>query len=234
MYQLNPNAKNILNHIGAEKTPVYFVDDILNDLSYFLSKAHDIVEFEGAGEKGYPGPRSPLDVDYTQTILYAIENKLRQIYQVPGSLRLKVHASYYSMVAKPASLLSTFQRIPHIDSANPYYFAIMHYINPGDFGGTGLYRHNPTNFENITLARLHDFEGSVQSYLNANGLPETRYFTESDAHFSLIGLIPYKSNRLVVYPGSQLHSGYIKSANDIGTDLLQGRLTANIFVEFVS
>jgi hypothetical protein len=54
----------------------------------------------------------------------------------------------------------------------------------------------------------------------------------SDAHFTLYHAVDYRANRLVIYPGSLLHSGLIDPAHDIDDDPETGRLTANIFVDF--
>lgn len=135
-------------------------------------------------------------------------------------------------MSTPPDELRPLQRVPHFDCNRAYYFAITHFLHDGTHGGTGLYRHNPTGFENITEDRLEEYIRGGEEYLQAHGDPRPEYFSKSDDHFELFESIDYKPNRLVVYPGTLLHSGLIDPATDIDPDPKTGRLTANIFVEF--
>ena len=71
-------------------------------------------------------------------------------------------------------------------------FAILHYLNEGDFGGTGFYRHIPSGFENITGDRKPIYLQSAQQFMDTNGQSEQRYFTESTDHYELIHKVDYK------------------------------------------
>lgn len=44
-----------------------------------------------------------------------------------------------------------------------------------------------------------------------------------------MGKIDYRPNRLLIYPGTLLHSGLIDAGTDLDTSPLSGRLTVNIF-----
>jgi hypothetical protein len=123
--------------------------------------------------------------------------------------------------------------MPHFDSTKPHYFAVMHYLNPGPFGGTSFYRHRPTQFENITASRQDRFIHAAQVYLASHGgKPPRKYVNGSDGHFELLESVPYQQNRLLIYPGTQLHSGNIDPSRDIDSDPRTGRLTANLFISF--
>ena len=123
--------------------------------------------------------------------------------------------------------------MPHFDSNNPHYLAAMHYLNPGDFGGTSFYRHRPTGYENITASRRENFIHSAQEHLaTIGGRPPQRYVDGSDEHFERLKSLPYRQNRLLVYPGTLLHSGNIDPSRDISDDPRTGRLTANLFIDF--
>lgn len=109
----------------------------------------------------------------------------------------------------------------------------MHYLNPGEFGGTGLYRHKPTGYENITVDRVEGYLQSARSFVDQQGQVKPKYFTESTEHYELIEKLDYQQNRLVIYPGSLLHSGYIDDCSrDLSSDPKTGRLTANFFIYF--
>ena len=156
---------------------------------------------------------------------------IRENYSLPRSSRAHSNAGFFSLVTLAPEELSLQQRIPHFDSANPFYFAAMQYINEGDFGGTSFYSHRPTGFENITVERTDKLIQSAQSFIQRSP-PRQDYFGDSDDHFLRLGTINHKANRLLIYPGTLLHSGNIHSAADINSDPATGRLTANMFVEF--
>ena len=62
--------------------------------------------------------------------------------------------------------------------------------------------------------------------------PAQRYFDDSDSQFTLLGLIPAKFNRLVVYRGSLLHSACVNPALSLNANPRAGRLTVNSFYDF--
>ena len=108
----------------------------------------------------------------------------------------------------------------------------MHYLNPGQFGGTGFYRHKTSGFENIEQANFPAYQLARTAFEVQHGQPEKAYITQSTDEYELLGKIAYKQNRLLVYPGTLLHSGLIKVPDDLSDNPDSGRLTANIFVEF--
>ena len=66
-----------------------------------------------------------------------------------------------------------------------------------------------------------------------HGLPDAGYIQASTDHYELIEEIEYQQNRLIVYPGNLLHSGLIQAGRDVSWDPSVGRLTANLFIDFV-
>ena len=164
--------------------------------------------------------------------LNAIYPLLCRIYAVPAHLRMRPVNTVYSLVSTPEHELKVLQRLPHFDSNKPYYFAITHFLNPGEFGGTGFYRHRPTGFEAVTEDRLSRYIEVGDAFLAANGHPPQQYFGVGDQHYELYDEVDYKANRLVLYPGYLLHSGLIDPARDINSDPGTGRLTSNVFVDF--
>jgi hypothetical protein len=165
-------------------------------------------------------------------VLNSVFRLLFEVYSVPASLNLKPVNTVYSLIATPEDELSLAQCVPHFDSNSAWYLAVLHYLNPGDFCSTGLFRHRPTGFEKITEDRLGNFLASSRAYTDEHGEPPQSYINESAGQFELYEEIAYKPNRLVVYPGNLLHSGLVNPAVDINPDPRSGRLTANIFVDF--
>ena len=69
--------------------------------------------------------------------------------------------------------------------------------------------------------------------MKTHGLPPAKYIDASTDHYEIIHEIEYRPNRLVMYPGNLLHSGLVKPERDLGWDPATGRLTANLFIDFV-
>lgn len=232
MFKINPDAKHSFGHIGHEKTPIFVIDDLIENITDLSLTASKSIMSESHLSTGYPGKRSDINAAYKKTIMDYIYPIMLDVYKIPTSLSVNSDNACFSSLSKPENKLSPFQCIPHLDSTNRFYFAVMHYINEGDFGGTGFYRHSPTGYENITEKNVSNYELSVQNYLDTNGYPEQRYFKESDDHFELIAKMDYRPNRLIIYPGTLLHSAYVTPEVDIINDINKSRLTANIFASF--
>ncbi len=228
--QVNPQASLVVLAAGEEKTPVVVIDDFARDTGDIIRYATDSAEFTPDGSF-YPGARARAPGAYRQEIIRAIAPLLGKLYSVPRDRRLNVKA-YYSLVSTPPEKLQAIQRIPHCDSHSKYYFAVTHYLNPGEFGGTGLYRHRPTGFEKITEDRVDEYQSTSDAFVSERGEPPLEYFTQSTDHFEFLLGIDYRPNRLVAYPGSLLHSGLIDPQRDISSDPATGRLTANFFLDF--
>jgi hypothetical protein len=220
-----------LLYVGEEKTCVIVCDDVVEDVNAVRDLAISEANFAAESETAYPGRRAELARSYAETVFPLVASLIRDNYSLPDSSRAHLNAGYFSLVTLAPEELSLQQRIPHFDSANPFYFAAMHYINAGDFGGTSFYCHRPTGFENITVERTDELIKSAQSFIQRSP-PRQDYFGDSDEHFLRLATVKHKANRLLIYPGTLLHSGNIRSAADINSDPATGRLTTNMFVEF--
>jgi hypothetical protein len=229
-FQLNPQAPAQVISVGEEETPVVIIDDVARNTRDIIHYAVNAASFVPDDDLGYPGLRAQLPRIYLQEIIRGVAPFLAGIYSVPRNLQLEVGAAY-SLVAKPPEELQIGQRIPHVDSYRKYYFAITHYLNPGDFGGTGIFRHKPTGFEKVTEDRVDEYKESTNSFFQMHGNPSAKYIRESTDQFELVLGIDYRPNRLVAYPGNLLHSGLIDPQRDIDADPATGRLTGNFFFD---
>jgi len=219
-----------LLYLGEEKTCVIVCDNVLEDVNAVRDLAISEADFAAESETAYPGRRAELSRSYAETVFPLIASLIRENYSLPVSSRAHLNAGYFSLVTLAPEKLTLQQRIPHFDSANPFYFAAMQYINEGNFGGTSFYRHRPTGFENITVERTDKLIWSAQSFIQKSP-PRQNYFGDSDEHFLRLGSVDHKANRLLIYPGTLLHSGNIRSAADIDSNPATGRLTTNMFIE---
>ncbi|XPF95504.1 DUF6445 family protein [Colwellia sp. RE-S-Sl-9] len=235
MNEINLKAKPSHFFIGDENTPIFILDDILLDTSAAIIEAQSANYIQQKNVDGtyYPGVRADVGGDYGMTILKAIQSIFYSFYQVPKNLTLIPKSGQYSLLTQSERELDLLQCLPHYDNKNQYSFAVLHYLNPGEFGGTGFYRHRPTGYENITQRRKSSYISAAQKYIDNNGLPTQKYFTHSDEHYELLKKVDYKANRLLIYPASVLHSIFIENPeHDVNDDPATGRLTANFFIDF--
>ena len=230
-YSINRAATPYLNQVGNSKTPVFILDNFLENLTETLLQDAKHLAFDDAPTY-YPGIRSPLPEDYIVTVAKAVVPLLQKIYSIPMHYTVEFYDSYFSMVTKAPHELSVEQQIPHFDGTEAYRIALLHYLNPAPHGGTALFRHNSTGLERITENNVNAYLSSVSEYFEHKGSPQGEYISSSNSQFTRIGEIPYAQNRLAIYPGNLLHSGVINPAMDISPDLDTGRLTANIFLNF--
>ena len=228
--RINPTAAPTVTHVGAERAAVIVTDDFLVDPEALLRCAQH-ADFDRDATSVYPGVRAPLPEYYAVPVIDAIGPLLRRVFAVPDERRPR-HVGFLCLVATPPEHLSVMQRLPHFDSRNPYFFAITHYLSPGEFGGTGLFRHRPTGFESVSEDRFNDFCLAGEAWLRMHGEPPAAYTNATTDHFELYHSIDYRSNRLVAYRGCLLHSGLIEPRRDISADPATGRLTANLFLAF--
>lgn len=181
----------------------------------------------------YPGVRTRLPDDYVDSVVPTLVRLLREVFDIPGTLGEKVIQRVFSLVTTPPEDLAVIQRVPHFDDLKNWYFATVHYLGPGTFGGTGIFRHRPTGFERITQDRYREYAEKAEAHMQEHGIPPPKYVDSSTDHYELIETIEYRPNRLIVYPGNLLHSGLVQPGRDIGWDPRTGRLTANLFIDFV-
>jgi hypothetical protein len=235
--QINPKPGIEIQTIGNEKTPIVIVDDVLTDCSGLINIAVKETAFGMINSSMYPGVRAILPKQYVMLILRAVAAPLDKIYGIPQDKRLTPFGTYFSLVSIPQAELHALQKAPHFDSAETLYFAMIHYLDPKPHGGTGFFRHKSTGFERITPERKDSYlkilKHKVENNSDENSEASNGYVSKTDSDFELFHTVDYKPNRLVLYPGGILHSGLIVEDTDISSDPANGRLTANMFINFV-
>lgn len=235
MFELNADMHIQITKIGKENTSIIQVDDFFADYelavqeainSRYSSRKEDVGAF-------YPGLRAPLRKDYGLRILQFAARAMHQCLELPANMQvLPINANYSLLSTRPENMRLE-QCIPHYDTSETHSFAILHYMNEGDFGGTAFYRHCPTGFENIHTAREDQYLKAMQKHFDQNGPPKRAYFSDSDSHYELIHKVDYQRNRLVIYPTSILHSAYIdKPERDVNENPRTGRLSSNFLFKF--
>ncbi|MDC2891281.1 DUF6445 family protein [Psychrosphaera algicola] len=234
MYDINRKQRQVAQNIGHEQTPIFVVDDVLLDPSAAIANGVT-ADYGTSMVQGtyYPGVRANVGAEYGMAILQFAAHILYRHFQVPKELTLYPRNGCFSLLTQRPADLNLLSCIPHFDNNETFSFAILHYLNPSEFGGTSFYRHKPTGFENVTQARRKQYLQAAQQHINQHGNPKQQYVTGTDPHFELIHTVDYKPNRLVIYPATILHSAHIEKPNvDVNPDPKSGRLTANFFVDF--
>jgi len=234
-------ADNIINvsgfkpqvcYIGQEQTPVIIIDNFADDLSTLLSIARQHAPFTKDDGSYYPGVRAPLPQRYAIEVINQVFQLIYDVYSVPHHLRIKPQILSFSLISQTPDSLMPLQRLPHFDTPEPYYFAILHYLNDAPHGNTAFFRHKNTGFERVDEARMDHYFKSAKTFLTDHAKDTPEYFVKSDQHYDIYHQIEYQANRLVIYPGNLLHSTLVNLSTDIDDNPHTGRLTANIFINF--
>tara|TARA_B100002003_G_scaffold108539_2_gene100638 strand:- start:1835 stop:2566 length:732 start_codon:yes stop_codon:yes gene_type:complete len=226
---LNPDARWHVLKIGHEQTRVLLVDDLFTHLRAVQQLAAQQT-FTPEAATYYPGVRARCPDVLRDIMLSAAASMMISAYGLPQNTHFSDQGCWLSLAATPEKALHPLQCLPHFDSQLPTDFAIMLYASNHSFSGTGFYRHLPTGFENITQARWPAFERARKDWANRTTERPQSYFNHSTNEYQRLGTIDYKPNRMVVYPGTLLHSGLINPDKDLSESPDDGRLTANVFV----
>lgn len=227
-YRLGNDWKVSRIFVGRENTPVLIIDDFLEDLSQIRTYAQEAVEMQSTTDNYYPGIRATLPREYSMAVVSAIYRQLYKVYDIPKDFQMQAVNCVFSLISLRPEQLAANQRRPHFDTPNPHHFAILHYLNDGDYGATGFFRHKQSGLEKVPPNKMEKYLISANNASNHKG-----YIKASNEEYELIEHIPYKPNRLVIYPGNLLHSVLVNEDTDIDTSPVSGRLTANIFIEYV-
>ena len=230
-FSVNRAATPYFSKVGKEQTPVFILDNFLENLDDPLLADLEALTFDQAPTY-YPGIRAKLPDQYILMVAQSLVPLLHKIYSIPVDYQVEFFDSYYSLVTKAPDELSIEQQVPHFDGTEEFRFALLHYLSPNAHGGTAFYRHNKTNSERIYETNVATFLGTVSDHFGQNTELRGEYIADTNSQFTKIGEIPFAQNRMAIYPGNLLHSGVIDPATDIDASPITGRLTANIFLNF--
>lgn len=216
-------AKTLL---GYEAEPLLVIDNAMADPRRLVDEAVNgafAPAFGPAG--GYPGLRAPAPLDYVETVARALFPQIVDAFDLPP-VKLARAECNFSVVTQPPEALIPSQREPHVDTADPLQFAILHYLCDPEHGGTGFYRHRATGFETLTPDRIAPYRAARTS----EPPPPAGYPARESNAFEQIGGIDAAFDRIAIYRSRLLHSGLIPDPTRLSNDPRTGRLTANIFL----
>lgn len=222
-----------LRRVGNEQAPIVVIDDFSGRLGDILDIAAALAPYPRIAGNYYPGLRRIIRPEDKAADAYAAQLCRDAAPFIGGAFGIQgfslVEASFSIVTTAPDELQPT-QRIPHFDTVDPNYLALLHYVNVADGTGTAFYRHRATGIERVTERDLPRFIPSMEAELAT--IPEdSGYINASNRFFEQIGAVEAVSDRLIIYQGSLLHSGIIPPGMALHGDPLHGRLTANLFIK---
>jgi hypothetical protein len=221
-----------LRKIGECATPVVVIDEFSGVVAELIEIAAGLAPFPYHRENYYPGLRRIItEADsaanaYVERALNDATQFIAGAYDVDGFDLLE--ASFSMVVADPSELMPA-QRAPHFDTTDPEHYALLHYLNVPADSGTAFYRHRATGVERLTDENIGVFVPMARKEA-ATLAADSGYIVGDNEHFEQIEAIEAVPDRLIIYPGSLLHSGIISPGMNRSHDPRQGRLTANFFV----
>ncbi|WP_409431965.1 DUF6445 family protein [Litorimonas sp. RW-G-Af-16] len=217
----------IVERFGREQEPVVIIDDFYSDPESLIAHATSL-PFERRGQF-YPGIRAAGNVNYLGERMALLTSILQNEFDVKQGVR--VVECNYSLVTTPPHALTPIQCLPHFDGLDRGRFAVLHYLSEAEKGGTAFYRHRGTGFETMNEERFETYKKALHTEAAELGLPPQRYFNQSTSQFEQVLNVPAKPNRLIIYRGVTLHSGYIPDDLELSDDPMMGRLTLNTFLQ---
>lgn len=221
-----------LHRVGQGQHRVIVVDDVLPDLPGTLALAGALAPYPPSGNY-YPGVRRVIAAGEPANAYVAALMQAAAPY-IAGAFdrdRFRVEEASFSMVTARPEALAPPQRAPHFDSTDPDHLAALHYLSVPGGGGTAFFRHRATGIEQLSDANVDRFVNAAR--LEGFTRPPA-YAGEIDPHFELLLSVEARPNRLLIYPGSLLHSGLIPPEVPLSADPAVGRLTGNFFLQLES
>ncbi|QDX27273.1 hypothetical protein FPZ54_15515 [Sphingomonas suaedae] len=218
----------VLHRFGTADVPVVVVDGISGDPESATDIAAALAPFP-VSNTYYPGVRRILTAQDRDAVAYVdrlLEASAPFIAGAFDTGAFDLTEASFSIVTTPAAALNLPQRIPHFDSTDPAYLAILHYLSDAPGSGTAFYRQRATGIEVVSEENRPGFIAAAR----AASVDLSGYLNASNAHFEQIGRVDAVRDRIVIYPSNLLHSGIIPADLPLDADPRRGRLTANIFV----
>ncbi len=218
-----------LLRIGAGAHPVVVVDTATGAPDAAVAIAAALAPFPRGPNPNYPGVRRVIEeadaaaFDYVTGLLEALAPFIAGGFDCGGFDLLEAS---FSIVTTPPAVLRPGQRMPHFDSTDPRYLAVMHYLGDVAGSGTAFYHQRSTAIEVVTDDNAAAFLADAQRHAAAF----EGYVSGSNAAFEEIGRVDGNRDRVVIYQGALLHSGIIPATMPLDPDPRRGRLTTNIFV----
>jgi hypothetical protein len=221
-----------VHEIGRSKSKVVVIDDVLSNARAAVDMAAALPAFPPETRTAYPGKRYQIGPGdqaslCVRGILMAAGPVIQSQYDADT---YRVFEASFSLVTTPPRDRSPRQSIPHYDSDDPNYLAILLHLHHLPDTGTAFYRHLASDLEQVSPDNSAQYRQLVQAELAARGADPAeagRPYANYEETFRVEG----RFNRLAIYQGSLIHQGYFAPDFSYNDDPRTGRLTVNIFIQ---
>ena len=208
--------------------PVVVVDKMSGDVAAVRAAARELAPFPAAFNF-YPGVRRVVNESDGVAWSYVSQLVTNAASYIGGAFDCDgfdlIEASF-SIVTTPPKSLTPPQRAPHFDGTDPNLIAMVHFLGDVPESGTAFFRHRATGVDWIS-------EGNLTTYVAAAKNESTNsfgYIQGTNDCYEELARFEAIADRLLIYPGSLLHSGIIPPGMPLSADPMAGRLTANFFL----
>ncbi|MBP2161222.1 MULTISPECIES: DUF6445 family protein [Asticcacaulis] len=224
-----------VHEVGHSKSRVIVIDDFLANARAVVDSAAALPAFPPESKTAYPGRRHQIGPGdkasaCVMDILRAAGPVIQSHFDADS---FRVFEASFSLITTRPDDMSPRQRVPHYDWDDPNYLAIMLHLHHVPHTGTAFYRHVACDLEQVTRDAAPVLRKHVQAELSDDDPPAMVSGGKSQAHYEKIFEVEGGFNRLVIYQGCLLHSGYVSPDFDYSADPRTGRLTANVFIQTV-
>lgn len=232
-FLINKNFDLSIHHVGQERRIVAVIDNFLIEPMLLHKAAIENASFKEHIESGnyYPGIRAAIPPEYSVAVSDGLKDFFSEVFDIPVNRKARMTSCYSLTTTKPESL-SVLQRLPHFDSFDSDFFAVLHYLCDEDCGGTAFFRHQRTGFESLDRERMKEYWPIVEQELQ-HGEPRAAYADGEIKYYEKTAEFSARYNRLLIYRGKMLHAGIVKGEKGLSENPAVGRLTANTFVSFL-
>ena len=222
-----------LRRVGRCQSPVVVIDGFSGTAEATVAMAAALAPYPRPERSLYPGVRRVITEADADAFAYVEQMCSEAAQFIAGAFDsdgFDLIEGSFSMVTTNPDQLAPLQRMPHFDSADSNYLALLHYLRVPPGTGTAFFRQRSTGIEEVTEANAASFVQTAR--LEGDTLPPgSGYVRGSDALFEELDRVEAVEDRLIIYRGCLLHSGIIPSDMPLSPDPGAGRLTANIFVQ---
>jgi len=224
-----------VHHPGDEREPVVVVDHATGMMADLVEHAATRSAFAPADRvgSGYPGLLGSAPTRYVDALVQ-IALPLIAAHFGTGPVRPVRARGNFSLVTADPAALAPDQRVPHVDTADRWQFACVHYLCGEAHGGTGFFRHRATGFETIDPARLPAFDAARTAEAERDAARQGYFPADGDEAFAAIAACRARPDRIVLYRAALLHSGLVTVPPPHSADPRRGRLTGNLFLQCVA
>lgn len=213
----------MVKRFGIKQEPIVVIDD-------FTAQPEKLIEVAKSSQfhkdsKHYPGFRSEA---YSGYLLENFELLMRIFENVYGIRSvMTVQESNYCLLTTHPKYLSFVQSYPQFNGLDHDSISAVHFFCNDEQGELAFYRHRATGFEFVDKERLKIY-GQVRSTdFRQLGALTGNYMHQSNRQFDVIGRIPAKFNRLVLFRSYNLHMELPGEKTILLNDRNNGRLTIN-------